>query len=102
MATLPQAHETIQQCKIYSFDELSMQCCFCFTSCKKTPVKKRGRLLAASNDENLQPVSKRNVGTALPTADVRYDQHARWPIDRDKNIRFILFSSSGNDNVYSS
>ena len=37
---------------------------------KKTPVKKRGRPLAASNDENLQLVAKRNVATALPTAEL--------------------------------
>ena len=59
---------------------------------KKTPAKKRGRPLAAISDENLQPVAKRNVGTALPTADVRYDQHAHWPIHRDKNMRCRLCS----------
>ena len=67
-----------------------MQCCFCITLCKKTPVKKRSRPLAASNDENLQPMAKRNAATALPTADVTYDHHAHWPIHRDKKMRCRL------------
>ena len=65
---------------------------------KKTPVKKRGRLLAASNDENLQPVAKRNAATALPTVDVRYDQHEHWPIYHDKKIRCQL-CSVGNTQI---
>ena len=65
---------------------------------KKTPVKKRGRLLVARNDENFQPVAKRNAATALPTADVRYDQHAHWLIYRDKKIRCRL-CSVGNTQI---
>ena len=65
---------------------------------QKNTCKKRGRPLAASNDENLQPVANRNAATALPTADVRYDQHAHWPIHHDKKIRCRL-CSVGNTRI---
>ena len=59
---------------------------------KTTSVKKRGCLLAASNDDNLQTVAKRNVATALPNAGVRYDQGPHWPIYPDKKMRCRLCS----------
>ena len=60
--------------------------------------KKRGRLLTASNNDNLQTVAKHNAATALPTADIRYDQHAHQPIYHDKKMRCWL-CSVGNTRI---
>ena len=97
VAAIQQAHNTIQQCKTYSFEGISRQLPLLYFM-QKTPIKKQGRRLAASNGGNLQLVSKRNVATVLPTVDIRYDQYVHWPVHRDKKMRF-WFCSTGNTKI---